>query len=102
MKQKLSTIPELSHQAPIVGTHARTMTRACSVGLRHENTILFVISFGISMTLAMYMRSLDVFFIDSLSRTANAFYVLFSRDPHLAAVGFVWNPLPSLIQLPLL
>jgi hypothetical protein len=39
---------------------------------------------------------------DALSRTANASYVLFSRYPHLAAVGFVWNPLPSLVQLPLL
>ncbi len=39
---------------------------------------------------------------DNFSRIANAFYVLYSRDPHLAAVGFVWNPLPSLLDLPLL
>ena len=39
---------------------------------------------------------------DAISRTANASYVLFSRYPHLAAVGFVWNPLPSLAQLPIL
>jgi hypothetical protein len=39
---------------------------------------------------------------DALSRVANAYYVLFSRDPHLAAVGFIWNPLPSLLTLPLL
>lgn len=39
---------------------------------------------------------------DSLSRVANAYYTLFSRDPHLAAVGFVWNPLPSLLLLPAL
>ena len=39
---------------------------------------------------------------DAWSRVANAFYVLFSRDPHLAAVGFVWNPLPSLAVMPLL
>src|SRR3982074_579514 len=36
---------------------------------------------------------------DALSRVANAQYVLFSRDPHLAAIGFVWNPLPSLVEL---
>ncbi|MEV6923362.1 hypothetical protein AB0M46_02450 [Dactylosporangium sp. NPDC051485] len=40
--------------------------------------------------------------VDAVSRVANAYYVLFSRDPHLAAVGFVWNPLPSLVMLPLL
>lgn len=39
---------------------------------------------------------------DAISRVANANYVLFSRDPHLAAVGFVWSPLPSLAEVPLL
>ncbi|HEX7225338.1 MAG TPA: hypothetical protein VF367_07150, partial [Candidatus Limnocylindria bacterium] len=29
---------------------------------------------------------------DAWSRVGNAYYVLFSRDPHLAAMGFVWNP----------
>lgn len=38
---------------------------------------------------------------DSLARVANAAYVLVSRDPHLAAVGFVWGPVPSLVMLPL-
>jgi len=37
---------------------------------------------------------------DALARTADARYMLFSRDPHLAAVGFVWLPLPVLAQLP--
>jgi hypothetical protein len=39
---------------------------------------------------------------DAWSRVGNAYYILFSRDPHLAAIGFVWNPLPSLAVLPLL
>ncbi len=39
---------------------------------------------------------------DALSRVANAYDVLFGRDPHLAAIGFIWNPLPSLMELPLL
>jgi hypothetical protein len=39
---------------------------------------------------------------DAWSRVANGYYVLFSRDPHLAAIGFVWNPLPSLAVIPLL
>ncbi|HET9692728.1 MAG TPA: hypothetical protein VFP61_16395 [Acidimicrobiales bacterium] len=38
---------------------------------------------------------------DGLSRLANAYYVLHSRDHHLAAIGFVWNPLPSLLDLPI-
>lgn len=40
--------------------------------------------------------------IDAMSRVANAAYVLDSRFPHLAAIGFVWNPLPSLADLPLI
>lgn len=39
---------------------------------------------------------------DALSRTANAFFVLYTEPPKLASIGFVWNPLPSLLQLPLL
>ncbi len=39
---------------------------------------------------------------DGISRVANSGYVLMSRDPHLSAIGFVWNPLPSLVEIPLL
>jgi hypothetical protein len=39
---------------------------------------------------------------DASSRLANAYYTIYSRDPHLAAIGFVWNPLPSLLLLPFL
>ncbi|WP_139693091.1 hypothetical protein [Sporolactobacillus terrae] len=39
---------------------------------------------------------------DAISRVANAYYVLFSRNPHLGAIGFVWNPLPSLLMLPII
>ena len=30
---------------------------------------------------------------------ANGFYILYSHDPHLAAVGFVWEPLQSLADM---
>ena len=39
---------------------------------------------------------------DAQARVGNAYYVLFSRDPHLAAIGFVWNPLPSMSVIPVL
>ncbi len=59
----------------------------------------FSVYFAISMLLDFkYMA----FYGDSVSRVANAFYVLHSRDPHLAAIGFVWNPLSSALDLPLL
>ena len=38
---------------------------------------------------------------DSSARVGNAGYTLMSRYPHLGAVGFVWNPLPSFVEIPL-
>lgn len=37
---------------------------------------------------------------DALSRVSATRSVLFSRDPHLAAIGFVFTPLTALVQLP--
>lgn len=48
------------------------------------------------------MMRYNLFDPDAPSRVANAGYVVHSRDPHLSAVGFVWNPLPSLVEIPLL
>lgn len=42
----------------------------------------------------------NVILWDSWSRVASAYFVVFSRDPHLAAIGFVWNPLPTVALLP--
>jgi len=43
----------------------------------------------------------NIFEPDAPNRVANAGFALQSRDPHLSAIGFVWNPLPSLVELPL-
>lgn len=39
---------------------------------------------------------------DAIARTANAYYVLYIKPSKLASIGFVWNPLPSLLQIPIL
>ncbi|CAN5684324.1 hypothetical protein BH09ACT8_BH09ACT8_48300 [soil metagenome] len=51
---------------------------------------------------AVLVIRFNMFEWDGVSRVANAGYTIMSRDPHLAAVGFVWNPLPSLVEIPLL
>ncbi|HEY4024884.1 MAG TPA: dolichyl-phosphate beta-glucosyltransferase [Candidatus Dormibacteraeota bacterium] len=38
---------------------------------------------------------------DAYARVAIAHRILFSRDPHLAAIGFVWSPMPVIALLPL-
>lgn len=50
----------------------------------------------------LLMMRYNLFDPDAPSRVANAGYVVDSRDPHLSAVGFVWNPLPSLVEIPVL
>ncbi|KUI32353.1 hypothetical protein AU195_08865 [Mycobacterium sp. IS-1496] len=51
---------------------------------------------------ALLVLRFNMFDPDSPSRVANAGYVLMSRQPHLSAIGFVWNPLPSLVEIPVL
>ena len=60
----------------------------------------------VGLTLVVYLTIamlLDFHYLilpgDAMSRTANGFYVLFSRDPHLGAIGFVWTPLTSVVDL---
>ncbi|MEA5077701.1 MAG: hypothetical protein VB013_03950 [Anaerolineaceae bacterium] len=70
---------------------------------RFESLILFLLSLLINLVVAYFLNYvLHIGNGDALSRTANAYYVLYSREPHLAAVGFVWPPLPSILQIPLL
>jgi hypothetical protein len=38
---------------------------------------------------------------DAYSRVEIAQRILFSNDPHLAAIGFVWGPLPEIALLPI-
>ncbi|HXA33585.1 MAG TPA: glycosyltransferase family 39 protein [Acidimicrobiales bacterium] len=60
---------------------------------------MFAAYAAVGMVLSLHFNLVDS---DAPSRVANAGYVLFSRDPHLGAIGFVWNPIPSLTEIPLL
>ena len=60
---------------------------------------LFLVVWGAQFAFGMWMNSRGFVWPDSLSRAANALYVLHSADPKLAAIGFVWMPLPSLVEL---
>jgi hypothetical protein len=68
-----------------------------------ESGLVFLLSFAVFISVAMLLDFKYFSFPgDAVSRMANGFYILHSRDPHLAAVGFVWNPLASIADLPLL
>src|SRR6266704_1871389 len=65
-------------------------------------TIFWLALTGYLAVAVLLVFGANIIQADALSRVGNAEYVLFSRDPHLAAIGFVWSPLPSLLMLPLL
>ncbi|WP_051281380.1 hypothetical protein [Actinomyces slackii] len=95
-----AALPLRHRAAPTTPASAPRVARAGSkdVGRR----IVFWSCLLVYGLLGVWLIVNDYIFPDSMSRVANAYYVLFSRDPRLAAIGFVWNPLPSLAVLPLL
>ena len=64
--------------------------------LLSEGGAVFILSFSLYFFVAWLLDlKYRTFIPDAVSRMANGFYILYSRDPHLAAVGFVWEPLQS-------
>jgi hypothetical protein len=58
--------------------------------------------FGLYLAVGLYLTlHLHYYAGDAVSRVSNAYDVLFGRNPHLGAIGFIWNPLPSVFELPL-
>ncbi len=63
---------------------------------------IFLIIFVCELVLGIYLGYFkEIVLNDALSRTANSFYVLFVKPRRFASIGLVWNPLPSILQLPL-
>jgi hypothetical protein len=63
---------------------------------------LWGISIGVflaQLTFALVMNSRDYLWGDAISRSSSALIALYSNDPHLAAIGFVWMPLPVLLEI---
>jgi hypothetical protein len=63
--------------------------------------------FGVAYVFYLAIGALIVFGtgsvpIDTWARVGNASYALFSRDPHLGAIGFVLPPIPTLAIVPIL
>lgn len=79
-----------------------TAPSAAARGRRLPLAIFFVcwaVYLGIGVFLAVDQQ---FFFGDALSRVQAAQSVLFSRDPHLSAIGFIFTPLTAIVQLPLI
>ncbi|HBF38549.1 MAG TPA: hypothetical protein DDW50_14680 [Firmicutes bacterium] len=65
--------------------------------------VLFILVFITECVAGYYVCHIKSFIDgDALSRVANAYYVLYIRPSHLAAIGAVWTPLLSFLEMPLL
>lgn len=68
---------------------------------RYRYFILFGIFLVIYFLLAYHLVfDLHYAFGDAVTRTEKPFLVLYDNEPKLASIGFIWPPLPSLVQIP--
>jgi hypothetical protein len=75
------------------------------VGLRAQPWRASLLLFGVAYVGYVIVGALIVFGtgsvpIDTWARVRNAFYALYSRDPHVGAIGVVLSPIPTLAILP--
>lgn len=90
--------------ARIGGAHRRRKTEAQSRKTRLWEIQLLALAALIGYIYAGYFLLYELNFQigDALARTANAKYILFSRDAHAAALGFDWMPISVVSQLPIM
>jgi len=65
--------------------------------------VLFIALFAVYFAAAWYLTMVaNVIYGDAWSRVELAAAASLQPHPHLAAIGFVWNPLPVFALLPLI
>lgn len=74
---------------------------APAVSDRKLKMTAFCVSLVVYLAVGYWLQVRHGFILgDALSRVSAAQSVLFSRDPHLAAIGFIFTPLASMVQIP--
>ena len=61
--------------------------------------VIFVVVFAAEFAFGAWMAARGFRWNDAMSRSASALSVLHSADPKLANIGFVWPPLPTLLEV---
>lgn len=69
---------------------------------RRQGVAVFAITLVIYLAVACWLAlGVRYYLGDALSRTQAAESILYSRNPHLSVMGFIFTPLTTLAQLPL-
>lgn len=70
---------------------------------RRLKTLAWAASFTVYVAVGYWLQVDNGFILgDALSRVSAAQSVLFSRSPHLAAIGFIFTPLTAMVQIPVI
>jgi len=70
---------------------------------RRLKTVAWIASFAVYVAVGYWLQVRHGFILgDALSRVSAAQSVLFSRSPHLAAIGFIFTPLTAMVQIPVI
>ena len=82
-------------------------SRSILVGYRARPWVASLALFGVAYFGYLAVGALIVFGsgsvpVDTWARVGNASYALYSRDPHLGAIGFVLPPVPTIAIMPIL
>ena len=77
------------------------MTATLGGSDRRLKFTIFVIFLAVYVGVGYWLQVQNGFVMgDTLSRVASTRAVLFSRDPHLAALGFIFTPVAAVVQIP--
>lgn len=67
-----------------------------------EDGIIILFTAVLYLGAGIWLAGQDIVYPDAMSRVADGYFAVFSRDPHLTASDFLRGPLPSLAAIPLL
>ncbi len=96
-----TTIPSSTSPTRLNGHAKSKLHWHFAVGPLSEGGVLALITLLVYGVVSFYfVFRLHYYAGDAASRVGNAYYVLFSRNPHLGAIGMIWNPFPSILELP--
>jgi len=92
----LAPTPTIDASTPSRATTSDLPTRARRLLLRAWPAWLY----GFYVTLGIFFAHCGVLMGDAVSRTVAARMVIQGYDPHLASIGFVWGPIPTVLEFP--
>jgi hypothetical protein len=81
---------------------ARTAERSRRVSYRRRLTagpaLIFIVVFAAELSFGAWMAARGCRWNDAMTRLVSGMWILHSADPKLANIGFVWPPLPTLMD----